>query len=124
MLQGFYRDLFDRKIDANDEWQYGMVETRGEGGINGGISGDQDGSSRVSIYAAVDDLQTYLDKAERQGARVVMPVTEVSSNTGSGVSPSSRTLGSETRHSMTQGRRAASALPRCQSLQRLDLGRV
>jgi hypothetical protein len=69
MLQGFYRDLFDRKIDANDEWQYGMVETGGEGGINGGISGDQDGSSRVSIYAAVDDLQTYLEgrSAGRQG---------------------------------------------------------
>jgi predicted enzyme related to lactoylglutathione lyase len=77
MLQGFYRDLFDRKIDANDEWQYGMVETGGEGGINGGISGDQDGNSRVSIYAAVDDLQTYLDKADRLGARVVMPVTEM-----------------------------------------------
>ena len=91
MLQGFYRDLFDRKIDANDEWQYGMVETGGEGGINGGISGDQDGSSRVSIYAAVDDLQTYLDKAERLGARVVMPVTEVSGETATGVSPTSRT---------------------------------
>jgi predicted enzyme related to lactoylglutathione lyase len=77
MLQGFSRDLFDRKIDANDEWQYGMAETGGEGGINGGISGDQDGSSRVSIYAAVDDLQTYLDKADRLGARVVMPVTEM-----------------------------------------------
>jgi hypothetical protein len=50
-------------------------------------------AARVSVYAAVDDLQAYLDKAERLGARVVMPVTEVSSNTGSGVSPSSRTLG-------------------------------
>jgi uncharacterized protein len=76
-LQSFYRDLFDWKIDANNEWQYGMVETGGEGGINGGISGNQDGSARVSVYAAVDDLQAYLDKAERLGARVVMPVTEV-----------------------------------------------
>jgi predicted enzyme related to lactoylglutathione lyase len=77
MSQSFYHDLFDRKIDANDEWQYGMVETGGEGGINGGNSGDQDGSSHVSIYAAVDDLQTYLDKADRLGARVVMPVTDI-----------------------------------------------
>jgi uncharacterized protein len=76
-LQSFYRDLFDWKIDANNEWQYGMVETGGEGGINGGISGNQDGSARVSVYAAVDDLQAYLDKAERLGARVVMPVTDM-----------------------------------------------
>jgi predicted enzyme related to lactoylglutathione lyase len=76
-LQSFYRDLFDWKIDANNEWQYGMVETGGEGGINGGISGDQDGSARVSVYAEVDDLQAYLDKAERLGARVVMPVTDM-----------------------------------------------
>ena len=24
-LQRFYRDLFDWKIDTNNEWQYGMV---------------------------------------------------------------------------------------------------
>ena len=76
-LQSFYRDLFDWKIDANNQWQYGMVETGGEGGINGGISGNQDGGARVSVYAAVDDLQAYLDKAERLGAKVVMPVTDM-----------------------------------------------
>ena len=76
-LQSFHRDLFDWRIGAENEWQYGMVETGGEGGINGGISGDQDGSARVSVYAAVDDLQSYLDKAERLGATVVMPVTEL-----------------------------------------------
>jgi predicted enzyme related to lactoylglutathione lyase len=78
-LQNFYRDLFDWKIDANNEWQYGVVETGGEGGIAGGIAGNQDGASggRVSVYAAVDDLQAYLDKAERLGANVVMPVTDM-----------------------------------------------
>ena len=72
-LRSFYRDLYDWKIDANNECQYGMVETGGEGGI----SGNQHGSARVSVYASVDDLQAYLDKAERLGARMVMPVTEV-----------------------------------------------
>src|SRR5215207_10928546 len=76
-LQSFYRELFDWKIDANNEWQYGVVETGGEGGINGGISGAQDGSARVSVYAEVDDLQAYLDKAEGLGASVVMPVTDM-----------------------------------------------
>jgi predicted enzyme related to lactoylglutathione lyase len=54
-----------------------MVETGGEGDINGGISGDQDSSARVSVYAAVDDLQAHLDMTDRLGARVVMPVTEM-----------------------------------------------
>ncbi|MBW3634336.1 MAG: hypothetical protein KY456_15040, partial [Chloroflexi bacterium] len=30
-----------------------------------------------TVYAAVDDLQAYLDKAERLGARVVMPATDM-----------------------------------------------
>lgn len=56
-----------------------MVETGGEGGINGGIAGNQDGAAggRVTVYAAVDDLQAYLDKAERMGGSVVMPVTDM-----------------------------------------------
>ena len=78
-LQNFYRELFGWKVDPNNEWQYGMVETGGEGGINGGIAGNPDGASggRVTVYAAVDDLQAYLDKAERLGAKVVMPVTDM-----------------------------------------------
>ncbi len=78
-LQNLYRELFGWKVDTNNEWQYGMVETGGEGGINGGIAGNSDGvaGGRVTVYAAVDDLQAYLDKAERLGAKVVMPVTDM-----------------------------------------------
>ena len=77
-LQGFYRDLFDWKITTDNEWQYGMVETGGEGGINGGIAGTHNGDgNRVTIYASVDDPQAYLDKAERLGATVLMPVTDM-----------------------------------------------
>ena len=78
-LQNFYRDLFDWKIDTDNEWQYGMVETGGEGGIGGGVAGNPDGAAgaRVTVYAAVDDLQAYLDKAEGLGAKVVMPVTDM-----------------------------------------------
>lgn len=78
-LQNFYRELFDWKIDSNNEWQYGVVETGGEGGINGGIAGNEGGAAggRVTVYAAVDDMQAYLDKAERLGATVVMPVTDM-----------------------------------------------
>jgi uncharacterized protein len=78
-LQNFYKELFDWKIDANNQWQYGVVETGGDGGINGGIAGNEDGATggRVTVYAAVDDMQAYLDKAERLGATVVMPVTDM-----------------------------------------------
>ena len=43
-LQNFYQELFDWKIDANNQWQYGVVETGGDGGINGGIAGNEDGA--------------------------------------------------------------------------------
>jgi predicted enzyme related to lactoylglutathione lyase len=76
-LQGFYRDLFGWKVDADNEWNYGMVETGGEGGINGGVGGDMGGGKRVTVYAAVDDLQAYLDKAERLGGTVLMPATDM-----------------------------------------------
>ena len=76
-LQRFYRDLFDWKIDTNNEWQYGMVEKNGDQGIGGGIAGDQEGGRRVSVYAEVDDPQQYLDKAVSLGGNVVMPVTDM-----------------------------------------------
>lgn len=77
-LQGFYRDLFGWKVDVDNEWQYGMVETGGEGGINGGIAGTRNGdANRVTIYASVDDPQAYLDKAEGLGATTLMPVTDM-----------------------------------------------
>ena len=38
-LWGFYSEMFDWKIDANHPMKYGMAETGGEGGINGGIQG-------------------------------------------------------------------------------------
>jgi predicted enzyme related to lactoylglutathione lyase len=76
-LQSFYRDLFDWKVDADNEWNYGMVETGGEGGINGGVGADPSGANRSTIYVAVDDPQKYLDKAASMGADVLMPVTDM-----------------------------------------------
>jgi predicted enzyme related to lactoylglutathione lyase len=75
-LQAFYSELFDWRIDSNNPMNYGIVDTRGEGGINGGISASPEGA-RVTVYVQVDDLQAHLDAAERLGGRVVMPVTEI-----------------------------------------------
>ena len=75
-LQDFYADLFDWQIDANNPWNYGMVNTDSKGGINGGIGPNPEGGL-VTIYVQVADLQAALDKAETLGGRVVMPPTEI-----------------------------------------------
>ena len=76
-LQKFYGDLFGWNIDANNQWQYGMVETGGEGGINGGIAADMEGGHRVTIYAAVTDIPAALEKAVSLGGTVLMPETDM-----------------------------------------------
>jgi predicted enzyme related to lactoylglutathione lyase len=74
--QRFYADLFDWQIDANNPWNYGLVQTGGEGGINGGIGPTQD-TTGTMFFVQVDDLQAYLDKAERLGGKTIMPPTEI-----------------------------------------------
>jgi len=75
-LQKFYRDLFGWKIDANNPMNYGMVEA-GKGGIGGGVGPSQDGSTLVTVYVDVDNLQAALDKAEKLGGKTVMPPMDV-----------------------------------------------
>jgi uncharacterized protein len=77
-LETFYRELFGWKINSNNPMKYGMVETEGGPvGINGGVGIANDGSSRVSIYAQVKDLQATLDRVKQLGGKTVLPPTEV-----------------------------------------------
>jgi predicted enzyme related to lactoylglutathione lyase len=82
-LQDFYASLFDWKVDANNELNYGMVDTETPGaGIGGGIGGTMDGQgARVTVYAAVPDLDAYVAKAEKLGGKVLMPPTFVTEGT-------------------------------------------
>lgn len=76
-LQRFYGELFDWKIDDNNTFNYGMVETGGQG-INGGIgSTEKPGDEGVSVYVQVPDLLAALDQAERLGGKTVMPPMEI-----------------------------------------------
>jgi predicted enzyme related to lactoylglutathione lyase len=75
-LQSFYARLFDWKIDANNPWEYGMVSTGGQGGIDGGIMRSK-GEAYLTIYVLVDDLQAYLDKAESLGGSAVLSPTPI-----------------------------------------------
>jgi predicted enzyme related to lactoylglutathione lyase len=77
-LQGFYSGLFGWKVDSNNPMSYGMVDTGGQAGINGGIMQTQAGMPQyVTFYVQVDDLQEYLDRAATLGAKTVVPPTPI-----------------------------------------------
>ncbi len=74
-LQKFYGELFDWKIDANNPMKYGLVDAGGKG-INGGI-GPGEKFFGVTFYVEVEDLEEYLTKATRLGAKTLMPPTTI-----------------------------------------------
>lgn len=76
-VQEFFGKLFDWHVDTNNPYNYGMVDTHAEGGINGGIGPAGAGVNRVTFYVQVDDLQAYLDKAEGLGGKTVMPPMQI-----------------------------------------------
>lgn len=77
-LQKFYGDLFDWQIqDAGEDSGYGLVQGTGEG-IGGGVGqAEDDGPGQVTFYVEVEDLDTYLKKAERLGGKTVVPPTTI-----------------------------------------------
>ncbi len=77
-LQEFYRALFDWKIEVDPALSYGMVETGGEGGINGGIFAAQgEMPPYLTVYVQVDDLQACLEKAVSLGGKTVVGPTPI-----------------------------------------------
>lgn len=74
-LESFYRQMFDWHVDETPI-AYRRVDT-GQG-ISGGIA-ETDGSwpSGALFYVQVDDLRSYLDKAERLGASTLLPPTDM-----------------------------------------------
>jgi predicted enzyme related to lactoylglutathione lyase len=77
-LHGFYADLFGWTINANNPMNYGMVASKGKGGIDGGIGGTPPGGqNRVLVYTAVPDINVTLKKAESLGGKTLMPRTDL-----------------------------------------------
>jgi uncharacterized protein len=77
----FYRRLFGWKIEGGPAQEGGdllhaNIDT-GSVGAQGGISSSPDGQPHVMIYARVNDLQEYLDRAEKLGGTVDVPPTKV-----------------------------------------------
>jgi predicted enzyme related to lactoylglutathione lyase len=87
-LRSFYSDLFDWKIDADNQMNYGMVsreDNLDQGiGIGGGIGampeggqGPDIGEGHVTFYVSVDDVEAAMQKAESLGGSRVMGPMQV-----------------------------------------------
>jgi hypothetical protein len=75
-LQSFYGHLFGWSIDADNPMNYGIVKPD-DAGIGGGVGPSTEGTSLVTFYVEVDDLQAALDRAEELGGKTVMPPMDV-----------------------------------------------
>jgi predicted enzyme related to lactoylglutathione lyase len=72
-LAAFYGELFGWQIKHMPEMNYRIVETGGEGGINGGIfKPEQSGLAPggTLFYVAVDDLAAYRKKIVAAGGKI------------------------------------------------------
>ena len=78
--QKFYGELFGWQVAADPAMGgYGLVDTgAGEDAIGGGIGpSSAPGDAGVKIYVRVDDLEAFLDRAERLGGRRLLPPTDL-----------------------------------------------
>ena len=74
----FYGKVFDWTYNEPEGMPYGMVAPLGKDSIGGGIGPTQEGEQPyVTFYVQVDDLQTYLDKAEANGGKTVLKPTPI-----------------------------------------------
>ena len=76
----FYKRVFDWKIQHMPEMNYRMVETGGQGGINGGIlKPEREGPwpGNMTMYIAVDDLTSYRKRIVAAGGKIHVDEQEV-----------------------------------------------
>jgi predicted enzyme related to lactoylglutathione lyase len=76
---GFYEKVFDWDIQHVAEVNYHLVDTGGEGGINGGIMKPQKGPwpGKLALYIDVDDLDAYAKRIRDAGGKIVVDKMEV-----------------------------------------------
>jgi uncharacterized protein len=72
-LRQFYRELFGWEISESmgEGFDYGEVKAVGDG-IGGGIGASPTGGSMTTVYANVDDLDKYIERAESLGGKKIM----------------------------------------------------
>ena len=77
----FYRELFGWEIEESSGEGYLHGEVNAGRGIPGGIGSSQRGQPTSQVYAEVDDLQKYVERAESLGAETVVGPMSVGDNT-------------------------------------------
>lgn len=75
-VQKFFSELFGWSINADNPMNYGLVDTNGGTGINGGI-GPAPGPNMVTFYVEVPDVDEALTRIEKLGGKTMMPTTNV-----------------------------------------------
>ena len=78
-IGAFYAQVFGWNINHIPALDYRLVETGGQGGINGGIMKPQDGPwpGNMAFYIDVDDLTAYAEKVRAAGGRMIVERMEV-----------------------------------------------
>jgi uncharacterized protein len=73
-LHTFYSKVFGWKINADNPFKYGMVDTGAGAGIAGGI-GETTGTPHVTVYVQVPDVDKALAAIAAAGGKVAMAKT-------------------------------------------------
>jgi predicted enzyme related to lactoylglutathione lyase len=76
----FYANIFGWKISHRPEFNYRIVETGGQGGINGGIvKPDREGPwpGNMLFYILVDDLAKYRSQIAASGGNICVEEQKV-----------------------------------------------
>jgi uncharacterized protein len=78
-INAFYSKVFDWEARDIPNLNYTLVNTGGEGGINGGVMTPQKGPwpGKLCLYIDVDDLGAYCDKIRDAGGKIVVERMEV-----------------------------------------------
>ncbi|MFQ6047356.1 MAG: VOC family protein [Gemmatimonadales bacterium] len=79
VLADFYAKAFDWDIRLLEEMGYHLVDTGGEGGINGGIMKPQEGPwpGNMAFYIDVPDLAAAREKIAAAGGKIIVEQQDV-----------------------------------------------
>ncbi|MFQ5708837.1 MAG: VOC family protein [bacterium] len=78
-ISDFYSTVFGWEIRHIPEMDYRLVETGGEGGINGGIMTPKQGPwpAKLAFYVEVEELEPFHAKIKEAGGKVLVAGMEV-----------------------------------------------
>jgi uncharacterized protein len=79
-VSAFYEKIFGWKVQHVPELNYRLVETGGQGGINGGIlkpERPEPWPGNMTVYIEVDDLAAFREQIRAAGGKILIEEQEV-----------------------------------------------